>query len=72
MSKPKSCPSTEQSKSDWDFNQIIDCMKEAHNSTPNVKDVNKKFIDNLESAFPGLDLSLAKEALPLGTNGGQL
>ena len=72
MSNPKSCPSAEQSNSVWDPNKILDCYTEAYNNTPNVKAGHKKFIDNLESTFPGLDLSMAKAFLPLDKDGGQL
>jgi hypothetical protein len=57
MSKPKSCPSTEPSKSVWDVNKILDCYAEAYDSTPTIEGGHKKFYDNLEKAYPGLDLS---------------
>jgi len=56
MRKPKSCPSTEPSKPVWDINNILDCYAEAYSASTN-KGGHKKFYDNLEKAYPGLDLS---------------
>lgn len=62
MGDSKSSPSDNNSApSGKGLKKIVDCYKDAYANQTNATSGHIKFMDRLEDAFPGLDLSQARQ-----------
>ena len=64
MGVSKSSPSENNSEPAGFGDKIIDCYKDAYANQTDASSGHIKFMENLEDAFPGLDLKHARQLAP--------
>ena len=70
MECKKSSPSDNPSEPGGNgLDKIVDCYADAYKNQPDALQGHKSFMTNLEGAFPGLDLSQARQLIPTADEG---